>query len=75
MSCVTPPLTRIPRQDRDGLNYTIVMDNAPGPDLTLERLQIKVLPNPENFTLITASTHESNINGALSPIQITVCYT
>ena len=30
--CVMPPLLRIPPGDNDGLNYTIIMDNAPGPD-------------------------------------------
>ena len=73
MSCVTPPLTRIPLHDSDGLNYTIIMDNAPGPDLALQRLQIIVRSNPENFTLITTSTHENDMNGAPSPIQIAVC--
>ena len=35
------------------LNYTVVMDNAPGPDLTMESLQISVEPNPGDFTLLT----------------------
>ena len=66
--CVTPPLHRIPSDDRDGLNYTILMDNAPGPDLTLKSLQITVLPNPENFSLITTNIAQL-INGS---IQISV---
>ena len=36
------------------VNYTVVMDNAPGPDLTtMESLQISVKPNPGNFILLT----------------------
>ena len=35
------------------LNYTVIMDDVPGPDLTVESLQIRVKPNPGNFTLLT----------------------
>ena len=44
ISCVTPPLTRMQSTDSDGVNYTIRVDNAPGPDLTLMSLQISWLP-------------------------------
>ena len=59
-----PPLLRIPLDDRDGLNYTIIMDNAPGPDRTLQSLQITVQPNPENFMLITTNIAHL-INGSI----------
>lgn len=55
ISCETPTLARVQSKDTDGLNYTIAMDNASGPDLTVESLRINVLPNPENFVLITTS--------------------
>ena len=36
------------------VKYTVVMDNAPGPDLTaMASLQISVKPNPGNFILLT----------------------
>ena len=66
--CVAPPLLRIPLHDTDGLNYTLLMDNAPGPDLSLDNLQITVLPNPKNFMLLT-TTYAELINGL---IQISV---
>ena len=53
-----PPLACIQSKDTDGVNYTIAMDNAPGPDLTVESMQINVLPNPENFILITTSIEQ-----------------
>ena len=68
IGCVVPPLTRLLPGDADGLNYTIILDNAPGPDLSNENLQIIVEPNPENFELV-----ESEYNtGSSAPIRITV---
>lgn len=64
ISCVTPPLSRLQPSDRDGLNYTIIMDNAPGPNLADKTLQIFVLPNPENFRLISTEIHQE-INGSI----------
>ena len=70
ISCVIPPLTRLQPGDADGLNYTIIMDNAPGPDLTNENLQISVQPNPEVFELV-----ESEYNaGSSAPIRIRVSF-
>ena len=69
IACVTPPLTTKQQGDGDGLNYTIIMDNAPGPDLSMESLQITVLPNPGNFILVTRDVRDL-ING--STIQISV---
>ena len=54
--------------DSDGVNYTILIDNAPGPDLTVMSLQISVLPNPGNFTLVD---NEYNI-GSGTAIRIMV---
>ena len=62
--CVTPPLLRIPLDNRDGLNYTIIMDNAPGPNQTLESLKIAVQPNPENFLLKTMNIAQL-MNGSI----------
>jgi hypothetical protein len=55
---VTPTLTSFTTEGDAGtnnaLNYTVIVDNAPGPDLiTMESLQISVKPNPGNFTLLT----------------------
>ena len=70
ISCVVPPLTRLQPGDVDGLNYTIIMDNAPGPDLTNENLQIRVAPNPVVFGLV-----ESEYNtGTSAPIRIRVSF-
>ena len=56
--CVTPPLTSFSMEGdgagNDLVNYTVVMDNVPGPDLTtMESLRISVKPNPGNFILLT----------------------
>ena len=70
ISCVVPPLTRLQPSDTDGLSYTIVMDNAPGPDLTDDKLQISVEPNPDVFELV-----ESDYNvGSSAPIRIEVSF-
>ena len=68
ISCVIPPLTRLQPGDTDGLSYIIIMDNAPGPDLSNENLQIRVEPNPGNFRL-TDSTYTT---GSATPIGIMV---
>ena len=58
ITCVTPSLTSF-SMERNGagsdlVNYTVIMDNAPGPDLTaMESLRISVKPNPGNFILLT----------------------
>ena len=53
IACVTPPLNQIEPGDVDGITYTLRVDAAPGPDpQTNVRLQISILPNPENFRLI-----------------------
>ena len=67
-----PPLARVQSEDTDGLNYTIVMDNAPGPDLTVESLQINVLPNPENFLLITTSIDKQQDVSILISVNSTI---
>jgi hypothetical protein len=56
--------------DRDGLNYTIILDNAPGPDRTLRSLQITVQPNPENFVLKTTNIAQL-MNGSIE-ILVTI---
>ena len=58
ITCVTPSLTSFSMEGdgagNDLVNYTVVMDNAPGPDLTaMEGLRIGVKPNPGNFILLT----------------------
>ena len=68
ISCVIPPLTRLQPGDADGLNYTIMADNAPGPNLNNENLLIRVAPNPGNFKLID-STYNA---GSTTPIRIMV---
>ena len=72
IGCVTPPLTRLQPEDRDGLNYTLVMDNAPGPDLSRNELQLQVLHNPGNFTLNTTSLVQSGEDGEISTLVISV---
>ena len=68
ITCVSPPLTRLKPGDADGLNYTIIMDHAPGPDLSIESLQLRVASNPGNFRLID-STYNA---GSTIPIRIMV---
>lgn len=57
IACVAPPLTSFTMEGDDSddivLNYTVVMDSAPGPDLAVDRLQIGVVPNPGSFMLLT----------------------
>ena len=49
LRCITPPTLVSQMQ----LNYTIRVDNAPGPNpLANASLQIRVLPNPGNFRLV-----------------------
>ena len=71
LRCVTPPLTRIQSGDRDGVSYTIRVDNAPGPDLAIESLQISVLPNPGNFILVDSIYTTQDI-ATTSPIRVRV---
>ena len=68
ISCVTPPLTRLHPGDVDGLTYIIMVDNAPGPDLSIEELQISVTPNPGNFRLVDPRYN----SGSTAPIRIMV---
>ena len=67
--CVTPQLTRS-GQGGATLNYTIIVDNAPGPDLSIESLQITASPNPGNFMLLTTQYN----TGSSAPIRITVSF-
>ena len=69
--CLTPQLTSSPQTaDPDGIMYTLLVDNAPGPDPS--ELRITVRPNPTDFML---NTQEIQI-GADSPfIQIFVSFT
>ena len=50
MSCLTPPLTtgRNRRQvaTAENISYTVVVDNAAGPDFSNPLLQLNVLPDP-----------------------------
>ena len=77
IECVAPPLTSLTNlgneyfNDINVLNYTVIMDNAPGPDLTMENLQISVVPNPGNFTLLT--TEYITRQGQPFMLQIAVC--
>ena len=71
ISCVTPPLNRIQPGDANGINYTIRVDNAPGPDLSIGSLQINVVPNPENFMLVD-SVYTTRDIATSSPIRLRV---
>ena len=52
MSCLTVPLVPagVRRRQVDdttqNISYTVVVDNAPGPDLSNSLLQLNVLPDP-----------------------------
>ena len=75
ISCVAPPLiTQSPLGDGDSrLNYTIIVDDAPGPDLAMDSLQISVLPDPGNFTLITTQyTSQQVVQISVSAIYMSV---
>ena len=76
IACVTPPftlnsLTMEGNENFNVLNYTVIMDNVPGPDLTMESLQIRVVPNPGNFTLLTMEYITRQ--GQPFMLQIAVC--
>ena len=62
IACVSPPLSHTEPGDEEGLNYTVIMDNAPGPDLDDESLQIGVLPDPGNFKLLDSSYNIGSTN-------------
>ena len=69
---MTPPLNRIEPGDVDGITYTILVDNAPGPDPQANvSLQISILPNPGNFMLIDSIYSIQDIETS-SPIRIEV---
>ena len=70
IKCVTPQLTVSGQGERATLNYTIIVDNAPGPDLNIEGLQITASPNPGNFMLLTTQYN----TGSSAPIRITVSF-
>ena len=77
IECVAPPLISLTNlgneyfNDINVLNYTVIMDNAPGPDLTMESLQMRAVPNPGNFTLLT--TEYITSQGQPFMLQIAVC--
>ena len=70
IGCVVPPLTQLQPGDADGLSYTIIVDNALGPDLTNENLQINVEPNPQGFNLVDSGYN----TGSSAPIRIMVIF-
>ena len=49
LACIAPMLSPMPEL-RDGesfmLNYTVIMDDAPGPDIAQADLRLFVLPDP-----------------------------
>ena len=69
MSCLTPPLTtgRSRRQVAiaENISYTVVVDNAAGPDFSNPLLQLNVLPDPVIGDLsdaVVASIISINVN-------------
>ena len=59
--------------DSDGITYTILVDNAPGPDpLANASLQISVLPNPRNFELVDMEYNTGS--STLIRIMVRWCY-
>ena len=62
LSCLSPSLDHKPlggdQEDNFTLSYTLVLDNAPGPNLSVESLQIRVLSDPGSFTLLTTEYEE-----------------
>ena len=70
---MTPPLNRIPPGDSDGVTYTIIVDDAPGPDpLVNASLQIRVLPNPGNFRLV--DTEYNTGSNTVIRIMVSKCF-
>ena len=60
---MTPPLNRMQPGDEDGITYTVRVDDAPGPDpIANVSLQISVLPNPGNFTLVDTEYNSGSNN-------------
>ena len=70
MSCLTPPLIATGEGHRqvaiaENISYTVVVDNAAGPDFSNPLLQLNVLPDPVIGDLsdaVVASIISINVN-------------
>ena len=51
--CPAPELDVDLGDPEEELSYTVVMDEAPGPDSSAPGLRLSLRPNPSNFLLIT----------------------
>ena len=73
MSCLAVPLVpagvRRRQADNSTLNisYTVVMDNAPGPDLSNSLLQLNVLPDP-----VIGDLNDPNFSAVIG-INVSLC--
>ena len=54
------------------INYTVIMDNAMGPDITESNLRLTLLPNP--FFIGILESNRMVPTGISSTITITVCH-
>ena len=72
MSCIAPELLPVPSpSDIDQeINYTVIMDNAMGPDITESSLRLTLLPNPIFIGILDSDTVV--VIGTNSTITITV---
>ena len=70
--CIAPELLPRPSPDDidQDINYTIIMDNAMGPDITQSSLVLTLLPNPSFNGILDSSVP----TGTNSTITITVCH-
>ena len=74
LSCIAPELMPEPSlndTDQD-INYTVIMDNAMGPDITESSLRLILLPNPIFIHILDSDTVV--VIGTNSTITITVCH-
>ena len=72
--CIAPELLPVPSPsdiDQD-INYTVIMDNAMGPDITEPSLRLNLLPNPIFIGILESDRMVPT--GSSSTITITVCH-
>ena len=73
LSCTAPEILPVPSPsdiDQD-INYTVIMDNAMGPDITESSLRLILLSNPIFIGILDSDTVV--VIGTSSTITITVC--
>ena len=73
--CIAPEILPEPTSPSDFyqvVKYTVIMDNAMGPDITKSTLRLDILPNPFFYGILNSDTMV--VIGTRSTITITVCH-